>query len=332
MSHIQHFDVEDAVKYGVEVAILLQYFRTNLRENKVNNKHIYDRYVWVQFSFEALTQLFPYFKLDKIKRILYKMESEKIVVTGDFVATSHSHSKWYSLQEFCNDHSMETYIAKNNIKVSSFESNDPAPNTQFNQESFSEQRGYSEASSVNNMTWSEIMPVAIKEQVTKLKMQHGYDDNFYLDIWNTFAAKMDADDEPITTMDFTRKRFMAYAQAVMLKFKQGTHRYNSTTDRNATTRQNLVNKWQNHLGKPNQKIIEQLDLRQLKTPIGQVWDSFINKNFEKEVPLKNIGQLESGFKLYVAAWIKNENKKGYTQGVTKQDYEDTSWADNLILK
>ena len=120
--------------------------------------------------------------------------------------------------------------------------------------------------------WMDIMPVAIEEIVSRLMMQHGYDKDFYLNIWQAFSAKMDAEGEAVPTMDHVRKRFLAYSQATMMNFKQGNYRYNATTQRNEQTRLNLIEKWQKFLGKPEKKIINQLDLSQLKTPVVQVWD------------------------------------------------------------
>jgi len=76
-----------------------------------------------------------------------------------------------------------------------------------------------------------------------------------------------------------------------------------------------------------------MDLRGLETPVERVWDSYIAKGFEKEIPLKNIQQLEAGFKNYLATWIKNETKVKYKPtNRASIDLDDRSWADNLILK
>ena len=187
--------------------------------------------------------------------------------------------------------------------------------------------------------WVDIMPFAIEDVVARLMVQHGYDKDFYLNIWQAFSAKMDSEGEAVPTMDIARKRFLAYAQATMMNFKQGNYRYNATTQRNEQTRLNLIEKWQKYIGNPDKKILNQVNLAGLQTPVIQVWDSFISRSYEREIPLKNVAQLEAGFKKYLASWIENEKPKTYsnsgyskTNSRSQINLDDTSWADGLSLE
>ncbi|MFT5759322.1 MAG: hypothetical protein ACI9LM_004079 [Alteromonadaceae bacterium] len=362
MSHIHHFDIEDANRYGIEQAIFLNYFRVGLRENKAHNTHIHDNYVWVNYTEHALSILFPYINIEKTNQILQNMVNNGLLRSGNYSKNNNLYSKWFSTEEFClfnhinnstspstsstnrpnesfyyiepsqsprNENNLSTHLYQNN------NANNNATNIVNNNVSnnISHRHAINEELNQPQRSWSEIELCAYDVDIDKLKIQHGYDKSFYTDILDTFLAKMEAEQVPAPNIVIARRRFVAYAKMTMLNFKQGNHRYNFTTDRKEQSRQNQIDKWQKYLGNPDSKIIINMDLRGLETPIERVWDSYIAKGFEKEIPLKNIQQLEAGFKNYLATWIKNETKVKYKPtNRASIDLDDRSWADNLILK
>jgi len=346
MSHTHHFDIEDANRYGIEQAIFLNYFRVGLRENKAHNTHIYDNYVWVNYTEHALSILFPYINIEKVNQILQNMVNSGLLKTGNYSKNNNQYSKWFSTEEFCLFNNINTPISASNVSINrpneSFYYIEPTQSSR-NENNLSDH--VYQNSNVNNVnasnenasqpqrSWSEIELCAYDVDIDKLKIQHGYEKSFYTDILDTFLAKMEAEQIPAPNIVIARRRFVAYAKMTMLNFKQGNHRYNFTTDRKEQSRQNQIDKWQKYLGKPDSKIITNMDLRGLETPVERVWDSYIAKGFEKEIPLKNIQQLEAGFKNYLATWIKNETKVKYKPtNRASIDLDDRSWADNLILK
>jgi len=371
MSHTHHFDIEDANRYGIEQAIFLNYFRVGLRENKAHNTHIYDNYVWVNYTEHALSILFPYLRIERVNQILQNMVENGLLKSGNYSKNNNQYSKWFTTEAFCllvnsnnskpsapmsknipsesfyyieqqsaiNENNSTEYTYQkshinNNFQNQPYSNSSPLTSTVNNQqEHYENNTGFNDEAQSPQRSWSEIELCAYDVDIDKLQIQHGYDKSFYTDILDTFLAKMEAEQVPAPNLVIARRRFVAYAKMTMLNFKQGNHRYNFTTDRKAQTRQNQIDKWQKHLGKPDSKIINNMDLRGLKTPVEQVWDSYIAKGFEKEIPLKNVQQLEVGFKNYLTTWIKNETKVNYTPpNRTSIDLDDRSWADDFKLR
>jgi len=387
MSHTHHFDIEDANRYGIEQAIFLNYFRVGLRENKAHNIHIYDNYVWVNYTEHALSILFPYINIEKVNHILQNMIDNGLLKSGSYSKNNNQYSRWFSTEEFClfnntnnsiptslsndlsnsmpngmpngrpnesfyyiepqqsalNENKLSEHTYQNSNVSNSFQNHSQSqefnhsasvsPTLSQPQGRYESKTPFNDAASQPRRSWTEIELCAYDVDIDKLQIQHGYDKNFYTDILDTFLAKMEAEQVPAPNLVIARRRFVAYAKMTMLNFKQGNHRYNFTTDRKAQSRQNQIDKWQKYLGKPESKIINNMDLRGLQTPVEQVWDSFIAKGFEKEIPLKNVQQLESGFKNYLATWIKNETKVNYKPtNRASVDLDDRSWADNFKLR
>lgn len=79
---MQHsFEVEDAVKYGIEKAIILNNLRFWL-ENRANRKNISDGQVWTYNSAEAFELLFPYMKARTIARYLRELEFDGVIISS----------------------------------------------------------------------------------------------------------------------------------------------------------------------------------------------------------------------------------------------------------
>lgn len=95
MNHI--FNVDIATKYGVDVAILLQNLDFWIGKNIANDKHFYDGNYWTYNSQEAFTKLFPYWNRGQIQRILAKLETEKLIIKGNYNKTSFDKTCWYAL-------------------------------------------------------------------------------------------------------------------------------------------------------------------------------------------------------------------------------------------
>ena len=65
-----HFDVQEAVIYGVEKAVMLNNFRFWLTKNRANNHQNIDDYYWTFNSATALAEIWPYLNAKKISRLL----------------------------------------------------------------------------------------------------------------------------------------------------------------------------------------------------------------------------------------------------------------------
>ena len=94
-----HFEVEEAQKYGIEEAILLNNLRFWLEKNRSNGKNVHDDYYWTYNSVRAYGELFPYLGEDKVYRALKKLEDLGIVKSGKFNASKYDHTKWYTIPQ-----------------------------------------------------------------------------------------------------------------------------------------------------------------------------------------------------------------------------------------
>ena len=98
---MQHsFDIDDAVKYGIEKAIILNNLRFWLEKNKANNQNVFDGYVWTYNSSEAYGLLFPYIKPKTIARYLREMEDEGIIISCQKSTNKLDRTKSYTLPEY----------------------------------------------------------------------------------------------------------------------------------------------------------------------------------------------------------------------------------------
>lgn len=91
------FNVEEAIKYGVEKAILLQHIRfwCNQNAGKEDSKH--DGRVWMYQSVEDMHKHYPYWSTHKLHRMLKDMEKDGLIVSGNYNKIGYDRTKWYSI-------------------------------------------------------------------------------------------------------------------------------------------------------------------------------------------------------------------------------------------
>lgn len=94
------FDINDAKKYGVDQAIVLKNMRFWLDHNKANKTNVHDGYYWTYNTAQAFAELFPYWTSNKIQKLLKKMESDGIIITGRYNKKQYDKTKWYTLPEY----------------------------------------------------------------------------------------------------------------------------------------------------------------------------------------------------------------------------------------
>ena len=111
---IHHFDVEDAMKYGVEKAVVLANIRFWLNNNKKKDlsavKH--DGYYWMYNTAKDMSNVLPYFTQSKVQRLLKQLEDDGVLIVGNYNKVKYDRTKWYTLSEFtydesCNNHKSE---------------------------------------------------------------------------------------------------------------------------------------------------------------------------------------------------------------------------------
>lgn len=114
---MHHFDIEDAMKYGVEKAVILSNIRFWLNNNK--NKDLstvkHDGYYWMYNTAKDMSNVLPYFTQSKVQRLLKQLEDDGILIVGNYNKVKYDRTKWYTLSEFTYDENCSTQTPEFNI-------------------------------------------------------------------------------------------------------------------------------------------------------------------------------------------------------------------------
>ena len=78
------FDVQEAIKYGVDEAIMLRMVRYWIQRNKANGKNEREGRTWTYNTQEAYAQLYPFWSRRAVQRILANLEEKKALVSVQF--------------------------------------------------------------------------------------------------------------------------------------------------------------------------------------------------------------------------------------------------------
>lgn len=97
MKHI--FDVDIAVKYGVNAAIILENLSYWIKHNEANDTNFYDGTYWTFNSKKALKELFPYISERQISTAMQKLIDDGLVITGNYNKLAYDRTLWYALTE-----------------------------------------------------------------------------------------------------------------------------------------------------------------------------------------------------------------------------------------
>lgn len=94
-----HFNTEIAEKYGVFEAIFLHNIGFWILKNKANRQHFYEGRYWTYNSSTAFAELFPYWSIDQIKRIIKKLKDQGVIDISNFNKTEFDRTNWYSVSD-----------------------------------------------------------------------------------------------------------------------------------------------------------------------------------------------------------------------------------------
>lgn len=100
MIKTHHFQVDDAVLYGVDKAILLNNLKYWLDHAKANGKKDFDGYFWTFNSSTAFSQLIPYMSAKKISRLLKELEDDNVIIVGNYNRANYDRTKWYTMPQY----------------------------------------------------------------------------------------------------------------------------------------------------------------------------------------------------------------------------------------
>ncbi len=91
------FVVEEAVKYGIDKALLLQHIRFWCNQNKGKESHTHENRTWMYQSAADMCQHYPYWSRQKISRLLRDMESSGLIISANYNTIGYDQTKWYAL-------------------------------------------------------------------------------------------------------------------------------------------------------------------------------------------------------------------------------------------
>lgn len=95
---MQHsFDVEIAIQYGINQAIILNNLFFWIQKNKANGKHFYDGHYWTYNSKKAFSELLPYMSERQIDYALSKLVKDGLIIKGNYNKLSYDRTLWYAL-------------------------------------------------------------------------------------------------------------------------------------------------------------------------------------------------------------------------------------------
>ena len=93
------FNVELAEKYGVEEAVLLQHLYFWIQKNAANGKHFHDGHYWTYNSARAFSVLFPFWKRQKIDRLIQSLRERGAILVGNYNDVGRDRTRWFALSE-----------------------------------------------------------------------------------------------------------------------------------------------------------------------------------------------------------------------------------------
>lgn len=91
------FNIDVATEYGIGEAIFLENMVFWIRKNAANNVNFNDGKFWTYNSQEALARLFPYWTRRQVQRIISNLESQELIIKGNYNKLKYDRTTWYSL-------------------------------------------------------------------------------------------------------------------------------------------------------------------------------------------------------------------------------------------
>lgn len=164
-----HFNVGDAVLYGIEKAILLQNIRYWLDKNKANRKNEFDGYYWTYNSSSAFAELFPYMSAKKIARLLKELENDGLLLVGNYNKSAYDRTKWYSMSEFSTSQNGNIHFPNLSNELPKIEQPIPDINTDKKQDN---KQYLSDKPKKAQLDWS-LCPDLTNEDIAEIKTIRG---------------------------------------------------------------------------------------------------------------------------------------------------------------
>lgn len=92
------FDVEDAERYGVEKAILLEHLKFHQQANRGNKDLEFDGKTYAFLKPETVKEMYPYLNISSVRRWLRELEDEGVIESFKPKARNGEHLKYYHVK------------------------------------------------------------------------------------------------------------------------------------------------------------------------------------------------------------------------------------------
>jgi hypothetical protein len=93
------FDSKIAQDHSVNEAVFIHNLYLWIKYNKANEKHFYEGKYWTYNTKKAFAELFPFWSLDQVKRIIDSLLKKGLIFAGNFNENSWDKTNWYSLSD-----------------------------------------------------------------------------------------------------------------------------------------------------------------------------------------------------------------------------------------
>lgn len=93
------FNTDLAEKYGIEKALIIDYFAYWVVENMRNERNFHEGRYWVFNSASALSEKFHYISRRTMNQKLQELEADGILISGNFNKNKFDRTKWYSFKD-----------------------------------------------------------------------------------------------------------------------------------------------------------------------------------------------------------------------------------------
>ena len=93
------FDIKHAEAYGVGESIIIKNLQFWIKKNKANKDSNHDGRTWTYNSTIAFQELFPFWTVSQIKRLLNSLVSQNVVIVGNYNKAKYDRTKWYAFKD-----------------------------------------------------------------------------------------------------------------------------------------------------------------------------------------------------------------------------------------
>lgn len=93
------FDIDHALKYGVNESIMISNFQFWIQKNKANGTHLHNGRTWTYNSVNAFKEIFPYWNNGQIRRCLESLVKQEVLVKGDYNKNRYERTLWYAFND-----------------------------------------------------------------------------------------------------------------------------------------------------------------------------------------------------------------------------------------